>query len=117
MKFEGPYAGDSDQTCGRLPFLRVTQKAGGKVAAYPREPGVTQAALSPEMAKMLAGLTVKCWSKQLKEFQLEKMSACWWYVTRLSHMIYLLGKANASPIKAESKKRGKRTSLGFARRG
>ena len=29
------------------------------------------------------------------------MSACWWYVTRLSHIIYLLGKANASPTKAE----------------
>ena len=68
MKFEGPYAGDNDQTCGRLPSIRATQQAGSKVAAYPREPSVTQAALLPETAKLLADFRVKCWSKQLKEY-------------------------------------------------
>lgn len=79
MKFEGPCAGNSgnsDQTCGRLPFLRATQQAGGKVAAYPREPSATQAALFPELANLLTDFRVKYWSKQRKEFRLEKMSAC-----------------------------------------
>ena len=116
MKFTGPYAGPMTRLAAVSTSSDNTKswRQGRRLLC---EPSVTQAAFFRALAKLLADFTIKYWSKQLNDFQLKKLSACWWYATCLSHIRHLLGKANASPMKAEKQEAKQANKSGLCEAG
>lgn len=94
--------GEDDES---VPIYDTCDEIRRKIAAYLREPNVTQTGFLRELAKMLTDPSAKLQSKQLKDFQTKK-GALEGQTSRIYYAAYLFfEKQRLLQGKSKSKKR------------